>query len=354
MLENFSLEIPDHEFVVLVGPPKCGLSSIVRMIAGLEQVSNGDIFVGERCVNGVPPKDREIAFVPQSYVSYPGMRVRDNLALGLTLRKFPNAEIKKRVAAAGELMGLQELLEHKPEALPSEQRQRLAIARAIALHPKAILFDEALSNLEAKAGAQVRHEVMKLHQRLRTTMIYATHDPIEAQAMGGDRLIVMKDGVIQQDGTALSIYDEPVNAFVAEFVGPAMNLVEGTLKQDRDSLVFSERDEGTIELRLPISEFPGARDLAVGPILLGIRPGDIQIADSASTPGENRARFRALVELIEPMGPETGLYLQTGAHTLVCWSDRQMGSQDAGHRAQFEVNTARVRLFDPISRKRVV
>ena len=267
-VRDLDLEIQDREFVVLVGPPNSGISRIVRIIAGLDEVSQGDIFIGDRRVNDVAPKDREIAMVPQSYLAYPRMSVSDSLAFALTLRKIPKAEIKKRVLAAAGLLVLQDLLERKPESLSGEQRQRVAIARAIALQPKAFLFDRALSTLETKTQARMRSEIVKLHMRLQVTMIYATHDPIEAMALGG-RIIVVNEGGIEQEGTALSLYDQPANVFVAEFLHPSMNLIQGSLKQDRDAVVFRESDGGTIEMRLPLSEFPGARDRAGGSVLLG-------------------------------------------------------------------------------------
>ena len=351
-VSDLNLEIQDREFVVLAGPPNCGIASVVRLIAGLDEASQGEIFVGDRRVNDLAPKDRDVAMVPHSYVPYPRMSVYDNLAFALTLRKIPKPEIKKRVLAAAGLFGLQELLERKPGSLSGEQGQRVAIARAIALQPKAFLFDRALSTLETEAQARMRNEIVKLHQRLQVTMIYATHDPIEAMAISG-RTIVMNEGVVQQEGTALSLYDEPANVAVAEFLGPPMNLVRGTLKQDRDWLVFREMEEGTIEVRLPISKFPGAPDFAEGAVLLGIRPEEIEVAENTNNTEQQSGRFPALIDRVEPIGRESNLYLQTGAHTLVCRSRRRMDHREAGHRAQFELNVGKVRLFDPISSRRV-
>jgi len=350
-VSNLNLEIQDREFVVLAGPPHCGISSIVRMIAGLDAVSTGDIFIVDRRVNDLPPKDRDIALVSQDYAPYPRMSVYENLAFGLQRRKFPNAEIKKRVLAAAEIVGLKEPLENKPQSLSSEQCQRIAFARAVALQPKVFLFDRPLANLEPKTRDQMRNALAKLHERLQATMIYATHEPTEAMALGG-RLVVLNDGVIQQDGTALSLYDEPANSFVAGFLSPSLNLVQGTLKQDRDSLVFSERDDGTIELRWPISQFPAARDLVGQPVLLGIRPEEIGVAQS-STAERSSGSFRAIVDFVEVIGAEANIYLQTGAHTLVCRTARTMDQREAGHRLQFELNTSKVRLFDPISGRRI-
>jgi multiple sugar transport system ATP-binding protein len=350
-VSNVSLEIQDHEFVVLAGSSPFGISSIVRMIAGLDPVSEGDIFIADRRVNDLPPKDRDIALVSQDYAPYPRMSVYENLAFGLKRRKFPNAETKKRVLAAAEIVGLEELLENQPQSLSSAQRQFVALARAIALQPKVFLFDEPLVNLEPKARDQMRNAIAKLHQRLEATMIYATHDPIEAMALGG-RIVVVNDGAIQQDGTAPSLYDEPANSFVAEFLSPPMNLVQGTLRQDRDSLVFTEQDDGTIEVRWPISEFPAARELVGKPVLLGVRPEEIEVAQSSSAE-RSSGSFRAIVDLVEVIGAEANIYLQTGAHTLVCRTGRRIEQKEAGHRLQFELNASKVRLFDPITRRRI-
>ncbi|HEX7517673.1 MAG TPA: ATP-binding cassette domain-containing protein [Chthoniobacterales bacterium] len=352
-IHDLDLEIQDREFVVLVGQPNCGISSIVRMIAGLDDISKGEIFIDDHCVHDMSPKDRDIAMVSQNYAPYPRMSVYDNLAFGLKLRKLPNAEIGKRVLAAAGILGLEELLERKPEFLSGQQRQRVAIARAIALRPKVFLFDEPLASLEATTREQMRNEITKLHQRLQATMIYATHDPIEAMAMGG-RIVVMNDGVIQQYGTALTLYDEPVNAFVAGFVGsPPMNFVRGALKQDRDWLLFSEVEDGTIEVRLPISEFPAGRDFVGKPVLLGIRPEEIRIAQSSKAE-KYSGSFPAIIDLVEAMGAEANLYLQTGAHRLVCRTQRGVDHREAGHRAQFEMNVKKLYLFDPASTRRIV
>lgn len=351
-LSDLDLEIQDREFVVLLGPPNSGISSVVRVIAGLDEVAKGDIFIGDRRVNDLEPKARDIALVPQSYVPYPRMSVADNLAFGLTLRKFPKAEIKKRVLAAAGLLGLQDSLGRKPESLSGEQRQRIAIARAIALQPKAFLFDRPLATLEPEERARMRHEIVKLHQRLQATMVYTTHDPIEAMALGA-RVIVMNEGVVQQEGTALSLYEEPANVFVAGLLDPPMNLIRGTLKQDRDGIVFRESEEGTIELRLPPSRFPGAADFAGGLVLLGVRPEEIEVAENTKNAEQASGRFPALIDLVEAIGRESNLYLQTGAHTLLCRSARQMDHREAGHRSQFELDAEKVRLFDPVSGRRI-
>jgi multiple sugar transport system ATP-binding protein len=323
------------------------------MIAGLEDVSEGDIFIGDRRANDLPPKDRDVALVPQNYTPYPRMSVHDNLAFGLKLRRFPSAEIKKRVVAAAEILGLQELLERKPESLSGEQLQRVAIARAIALQPKALLFDEPLASLEAKIRGQVRSEIAKLHQRLQATMIYATHDPVEALAIGG-RVVVMNEGAIQQDGTATALYDDPVNVFVAGFVGdPPMNLVGGALKQDREWLLFTEANDGTIEVRLPVSEFPAGQEFVGKPVLLGFRPEEITIGKSSNTE-KYSGSFPAIIDSVETVGAETNLYLQTGAHTVICRTPRGGDQWEVGHRGRFQLNLSKLCLFDPLSTSRIV
>jgi multiple sugar transport system ATP-binding protein len=348
-----NLEIEDREFVVLAGPSNCGISTIVRMIAGLADISGGDIFIGDRRVNDLPPKDRDVALVSRNHTLYPRMSVSDNVAFGLKSRKFPGTEIRKRVVAAAEVLGLQEILACKPDALSREQQQRVGIARALALQPKVFLFDQPLANLEPNAGGQLRNELAKLHQRLQATTIYATHDPVEALAMGG-RIVVMKEGVIQQDETAATLYDQPANVFVAGYMGsPPMNLIRGALKQDRDRLIFSEADEGTIEARWAISDLPGGQDFVGRPVLLGIRPEEIRLAETS--PAEKYSgNFPAIIDLVEAMGAEANLHLQTGAHTLVCRVPRGAISGDAGQRARFQLNLNKLHLFDPISTRRIV
>lgn len=340
---RLNLEIPDREFVVLTGPPGCGVSTILRMIAGLES-GTGEIFLDERLLDGVPPKDRDVALVSKDYVPYPRLSVFDNLAFGLRRRSFPKVEVEKRVRSAAEIAGLTEMLERNVQLLDKEQRQRVALARAMALQPKVFLFDEPFSMLEPKTRIIGRGEIKKLHQRQPATMIYATHDPMEAMAMGG-RIVVTAHGVVQQDGDAQSVYEKPANLFVAGFVGnPGMNLVHGSLKQDRDSLLFEEAGDGTIQLRLADSNFLKARDFAGKAVVFGFRPEDVEISPS---PAERPASgFRALVERVEPNGPEIDLYLQTGAHALLCRSRSGKIDREGGYRAQFEINLDKAHLFD--------
>jgi len=351
-VRDVNLDIQDREFVVLVGPSGCGKSTTLRMIAGLEEISRGEIYIGDRLVNDVPPKDRDIAMVFQNYALYPHMTVYDNLAFGLKLRKYPKAEIRKRVDDAAGILGIEELLERKPKALSGGQRQRVAVGRAIVRQPQVFLFDEPLSNLDAKMRVQMRAEITKLHQRLQATMIYVTHDQIEAMTMG-DRIVVMHQGEVQQTDTPLALYNQPANLFVAGFLGsPPMNFVNGTLELQGDALVFTEIKGGTIRVRLSSRERPQGRAMAGKPVLLGIRPEHIEVAQFTSTE-ERIGSFPAIVDMVEPMGPETNLYLQTGAHTVVCRSQRPLDHREVGHRLQFELNLAQAHLFDPDSGNRV-
>src|SRR4030081_569931 len=275
-VKDVNLTIRDKEFMVLVGPSGCGKTTTLRMVAGLEEITSGEISIGDRVVNDLPPKDRDIAMVFQNYALYPHMSVYDNMAFGLKLRKFPKPEIKKRVQDAEQILGIEELLDRRPKALSGGQRQRVAVGRAIVRQPKVFLFDEPLSNLDAKMRVQMRTEITKLHQRLQATMIYVTHDQIEAMTMG-DRIVVMNNGKVQQIDTPLKLYNEPDNLFVAGFLGsPPMNFINGELKQDRDAIVFKEMQGGTIEVRF--ADRPQARDFFRKPMLLGIRPEDIELA----------------------------------------------------------------------------
>ena len=353
-VKDVSLEIADREFVVLVGPSGCGKSTTLRMIAGLEEISKGDVYIGDKRVNDVAPKDRDIAMVFQNYALYPHMSVYDNLAFGLKLRKYPKTEIKKRVVDAASILGIETLLDRKPKALSGGQRQRVAVGRAIVRQPKVFLLDEPLSNLDAKMRVQMRTEIIKLHQRLQATMIYVTHDQIEAMTMG-DRIVVMNDGVVQQNDAPLVLYNEPVNLFVAGFFGnPSMNFITGTLKQDGERIRFREVEGGTIDVAFMAAERPAAREFIGQNVILGIRPEDIEVANFSRKEGKAAtAGFPAIVDIVEPMGAETNLYLQTGAHTLVCRSQGALDHREAGHRLQFEINLSKAHFFDPVSTRRL-
>ena len=351
-VSDVNLEVEDREFVVLVGPSGCGKSTTLRMVAGLEEISKGEILIGDRVVNTVSPKDRDIAMVFQNYALYPHMSVYDNMAFGLKLRKYAKGEIKKRVNDAAAILGIEDLLERRPKELSGGQRQRVAVGRAIVRQPKVFLFDEPLSNLDAKMRVQMRTEITKLHQRLQATMIYVTHDQIEAMTMG-DRIVVMSGGVVQQIDSPIQLYEKPANLFVAGFLGsPPMNFINGTLAVARDGFQVNEFQNGSIKLALPGAGREGLREVIDRPVLLGIRPEDIELARFAST-DRPTGSFPAIIDMVEPMGPETNLYLQTGSHTVVCRSQKPMDHREVGHRFQFEMNGDKAHIFDPESGKRL-
>jgi multiple sugar transport system ATP-binding protein len=280
-------------------------------------MTSGEIYIDGKLVNDIPPKDRDIAMVFQNYALYPHMTVYQNMAFGLKLRKYPKEEIETRVRDAAEILGIQDLLERKPKALSGGQRQRVAVGRAIVRKPKVFLFDEPLSNLDAKLRVQMRTEISKLHRSLEATMIYVTHDQVEAMTMG-DRIVVMKDGRIQQNDTPLNLYNKPVNQFVAGFIGsPSMNFVQGTLVAEGGGLVF---DEGNLRLPLPKEHHDAVKDHVGKEVTLGIRPEDIHDPDSMGRSVE-AVEIEALVEVVEPMGNEIVLYLTTGKSSIVARVD---------------------------------
>ncbi|HWB61236.1 MAG TPA: sn-glycerol-3-phosphate ABC transporter ATP-binding protein UgpC [Chthoniobacteraceae bacterium] len=348
---GLDLEVADREFVVVVGPSGCGKSTTLRLIAGLEEITKGEIHIGDRLVNDVPPKDRDIAMVFQNYALYPHMSVRENMAFGLQLRKYPKAEIAKRVGEAAKILGIENLLDQRPKSLSGGQQQRVAVGRAIVRQPKVFLFDEPLSNLDAKMRVQMRTEITKLHQRLQATMIFVTHDQVEAMTMG-QRIVVMKDGVAQQIDTPLALYNTPKNLFVAGFLGnPPMNLITGKLKAGAgDAVIFNEGGDGVLELTIPAR--PEAKPWIGKDIVLGVRPESIRMAETAAkVPG---SRFQAVVDLIEPMGAETNFYVQTGAHTIIARCETPADLRETGHRLQFDVDAAKAHLFDPATTDRIV
>ena len=305
-VDRVSLSVQDGEFLVLVGPSGCGKSTTLRMIAGLEEISAGEIFIGDRLVNDVPPKDRDIAMVFQNYALYPHMTVERNLGFGLRLRKTPKNEIQRRVSEAAKILGIEELLQRRPSALSGGQKQRVAVGRAIVRDPSVFLFDEPLSNLDAKLRTQTRVEIKQLHQRLAATMIYVTHDQVEAMTMG-DRIVVMKDGVVQQVDTPMALYHQPANRFVGSFIGtPQMNFFEGELHAG----IF--RAAAGIELPCAGPD---------GPAALGIRPEKIVRAV------DGLVQLEARVEVVEPMGSETLAYLNCCGFRFVSRLDPDMAPE---------------------------
>jgi multiple sugar transport system ATP-binding protein len=352
MIKNFSLEIGDREFMALTGPSHAEVSKLIRLIAGLDHLSGGEIWLGDRRIDDLAPKERDVALVSEHYAPYPQLTVRENLGFALAVRKRPSAEIKKRVSAAAELTGLQELLGRDSNSLSIEQRQRLAIASAIALNPKVFLFDHPLSGLDDSVARTLRNEISKLHQRLQVTMIYGTRESVEAMAIG-DQLAVLKDGTNAQAGPVSTLYDDPANTFVAEFIG-GMNLIAGTLKEERDSSLFVECDQGSIRLRLSIGRIPITESLASGKILLGVHREDIELDSKVNPSGKEPDLFPAIIDHVELMAGGANLFLHTGAHSVVCQVQPMSAAADAGRRSHFRVKLDRVSLFDPISGQKIV
>jgi multiple sugar transport system ATP-binding protein len=317
------------------------------MIAGLEEATSGDIYIDGRLVNDVAPKDRDIAMVFQNYALYPHMSVFDNMAFGLKLRKFPKPEIQERVEEAARILGIESLLDRKPKALSGGQRQRVAVGRAIVRKPKVFLFDEPLSNLDAKLRVQMRTEISKLHGKLQATMIYVTHDQIEAMTMG-DRIVVLKDGVIQQVADPMTLYDSPINRFVAGFIGsPAMNFVEGKLRQDGEMFL----DEGTFKASIPSALAGRLEPYLDREVTFGVRPeaiGDKPVGEEG-----RRVAFRAQVEVVEPMGNETIVYVTTGRTPIVA---RLITREEIRPESEMELfmDMRRVHFFDPENEATIV
>jgi multiple sugar transport system ATP-binding protein len=333
VIENLNLHINDHELMVLVGPSGCGKSTALRMIAGLEEISDGTISIGGRVVNQVAPKDRDIAMVFQSYALYPHMSVRENLEFGLRMRRVDREESRKRVDFAAEILGLSQLLERKPKDLSGGQRQRVAVGRAIVRQPSVFLFDEPLSNLDAKLRVQTRAEITKLQQTLGTTSVYVTHDQVEAMTMG-HRITVMRAGVIQQVGTPADVYAHPANAFVAQFIGsPAMNVIRATVED-------GAAKTSSFSLPLPYPVANGTR------ILLGIRPEHVKRG-----PGPGSA-IRATVDVVEPIGHESIVYATAGEERIAAIFDPQ-STPRAGEAIEMAIDSAKLHLFDAETEKAI-
>jgi multiple sugar transport system ATP-binding protein len=346
-VKGIDLEIQDHEFMVLVGPSGCGKSTTLRMLAGLEEISDGECFIGDRLVNDVLPKNRDIAMVFQNYALYPHMTVYDNMAFGLKLQKKPKKEIDERVKEAADILGIEELLERKPKALSGGQRQRVAVGRAIVRHPKVFLFDEPLSNLDAKMRVQMRTELSKLHASLAATMVYVTHDQVEAMTMG-DRICVMNGGEIMQVAEPLELYNYPENMFVAGFIGsPPMNFVHGDIQEDSGKLLFVEDSEEETRLAFPLDDRLSqlARPYLGKPIVFGIRPENISDALFVDS-SPSHAPIKAKVEVSEPMGSETFLYLTTGKHSLIA-KVRSTDRYQINQMVDLIFEEERAHLFDP-------
>ena len=343
-VSDFNLEIEDKEFIILVGPSGCGKSTTLRMIAGLEDISDGEVYIDDRLINDVLPKDRDIAMVFQNYALYPHMTVFDNMAFGLKLRKMPKPEIKRRVQEAARILDIEPLLDRKPKALSGGQRQRVAMGRAIVRDPKVFLMDEPLSNLDAKLRVQMRVEITKLHQRLQTTIIYVTHDQTEAMTMG-TRIVVMKDGFIQQVNAPAELYEKPVNTFVAGFIGmPPMNFIPATLSvSGREVAVEAFGRKFVLPERYANEEILSHDGRE---IVFGVRPEAIS-DDSDYVKAHSEAVFEADVDVVEMLGAETNVYVTVGGDiSLTCRVNPVTSTSKVGQQIPLAIDLNRVHVFD--------
>ncbi|MCX7681146.1 MAG: ABC transporter ATP-binding protein [Anaerolineae bacterium] len=340
-VNDLNIHIPDKEFLVFVGPSGCGKTTSLRLLAGLEEVTEGNIYIGDRLVNDVPPKDRDIAMVFQSYALYPHMTVYDNMAFGLRLRKVPKQEIDRRVKEAAQILGIENLLDRKPKQLSGGQRQRVAVGRAIVREPNVFLMDEPLSNLDAKLRVQARAELSKLHQRLETTFIYVTHDQMEAMTMG-TRIAVLKDGILQQLDTPQVLYDAPINVFVAGFIGsPSMNFFDARLIERDGKVALDCRD---FIVDVPENRANTYRPHLGKEVIFGIRPEDVHDPDYAP-PGIKQALVEAKVDVTELMGNEVIVYLVTEHTQFLGRFDPRTGAR-VGNTMYAAMNMDRMHIFD--------
>lgn len=334
-LKNISLEINDKEFIVLVGPSGCGKSTALRLIAGLEDITTGEIFIGDRLVNDIPPKDRNIAMVFQSYALYPHKNVYENMAFGLKMRKFPKNEIDKRVKHAAEILHIDEYLDKKPKHLSGGQRQRVALGRAIVRDPDVFLMDEPLSNLDAKLRLQMRTELIKLHKQLQSTFIYVTHDQVEAMTMG-DRIVILNDGIIQQLDTPQNIYSKPANMFVASFIGsPAMNFIKGVIDENANFL------SGNTQLKLTneLFEFVKTKNYISKNIILGIRPEHFSVSIN------DNFDLSPQITLVEMLGSEKLIYFKINNDTIIAKIPPDI-SINSGDNINLSIEVSKTVLFD--------
>jgi len=339
---DLTLHVKDREFIVLVGPSGCGKSTTLRMVAGLEEISQGTIRIGNRVVNDVPPKDRDIAMVFQNYALYPHMSAYKNMAFALKLRRFPREEIDRRVRQAAGILGIEDLLARKPKALSGGQRQRVAVGRAIVRQPRAFLFDEPLSNLDAKLRAEMRAELKRLHLQLQTTTLYVTHDQEEAMTLG-DRIVVMKDGRVHQCDAPLEAYHKPVNRFVAGFIGmPPMNFFNGRLLAQDNRVYF---DEGTARIRLLPEQAERLRGWVGREVVLGVRPEAMHIRAEGRFRGEENL-LTVQVNVVEPLGEKMDLYASTARHPVIVRVDAQAGLESVP-RIPLHLDMRKVHVFEP-------
>lgn len=341
-VHGIDLEINDNEFIVLVGPSGCGKSTTLRMIAGLEDISDGTLRIGDRVVNDVAPKDRNIAMVFQNYALYPHMNVYDNMGFGLKLSKMPKDEIDKRVRNAAEILGLTALLDRKPAAMSGGQRQRVAMGRAIVRNPQVFLFDEPLSNLDAQLRTQMRMEIKKLHMRVKTTTIYVTHDQIEAMTLA-DRIVILRDGYIEQVGSPLEVFEHPANIFVARFIGnPPMNILDGTIRKDMIEI-------GKVKFPIPEKAAPSVSEGMA--VKIGLRPDDISIAHADDGFPENW-KYDGVVEVAEPLGGKALFDLKLGGNEMVAEVETRT-LPAYGSTMKFSINFKHLHVFDPKNEKTI-
>ena len=349
-VDNLSIEIQDKEFAVLVGSSGCGKTTALRMIAGLETVTSGEIYIGDTRVNELEPKDRDIAMVFQNYALYPHMNVRDNMGFGLKIRKFTKEEIDSRVQEAADILNIHELLDRKPKELSGGQRQRVAVGRAIVRKPKVFLFDEPLSNLDAKLRVAMRAEISKLHRRLGATIIYVTHDQVEAMTMA-DRIFIMSKGVLQQSGVPMEVYSRPANCFVAGFIGsPAMNFVDAILVAQEGTLLV---DAGSFRVRAPETFCSRLEPYSGKQVVFGIRPEDIALHDPITDAGEERT-MTARAEVVETLGSEIFVHLACGAHSLVARMEVPEQPLSVGQTLQVDLKMLKSHVFDKETMQAVV
>ncbi len=351
-VKDANLTIEDGEFMVFLGPSGCGKTTTLRMIAGLEDVTKGEIRIDGKVVNDLPPKDRDIAMVFQNYALYPHMKVFDNIAFGLKLRKVPQDEIKRRVMKAAKMLHIENLLDRKPGQLSGGQRQRVALARAIVRQPKAYLMDEPLSNLDAKLRVQTRAELLELHRQLGVTTIYVTHDQVEAMTLG-TRVTVMKLGEIQQVGTPLEIYSVPANVFVAGFVGsPPMNFIEGQLAEDEGTMWFVS--EGDIRLEIPVDIAGLLRSNGAGrDVILGIRPEDVYLVDEYHKEINEHWKTSGIVKVVERLGSETFAHYEVGGRFKVIGKVSPLTLIDADEKKELIFDMSKSHFFDRKTEKRI-
>ena len=349
-VDKLSLEVHDREFAVLVGSSGCGKTTALRMIAGLEPITSGEIFIGDTLVNDMDPKDRDIAMVFQNYALYPHMNVRDNMGFGLKIRKFAKQEIDARVQEAADILGIHDLLERKPKELSGGQRQRVALGRAIVRKPKVFLFDEPLSNLDAKLRVAMRAEISKLHRRLGATIIYVTHDQVEAMTMA-DRIFIMHKGALQQTGVPMEVYGKPANLFVAGFIGsPAMNFVEATLVREAGAWFI---DADGFKVRAPEVFNARLEPHAGRTVIFGVRPEDMTAHDPAEGAGGGNT-VTARADVVETLGSEIFVHLTCGAHSLVARMEAPELLLTEGQALEVDLKMAKTHVFDKETSQTIV